>query len=253
MKKNQLSSQVPYNQKRGNLDNSLKNELSHLPLQKKQEGQEFAGVWGHNQKNVHAAYCDNMVMLNGVIWDSDNFHKCSWTELHRKCNITLMTAVQKTCQTIPEQAWTDEEVAQHFEVLKCLFQSPSLTLSTLMLIMIWEEKKGILGGESSINDAVIVKTGISKTYVLGCMDTDDRVTKINTTSLCSIPLKAVGGMLTTLKFHCKQGFWRVDFITSEMHVPKAEIYKWNPALMLVHEMLSKAQKPLRLLQNSLGE
>lgn len=41
-------------------------------------GQEFAGVWGHNQKNVHAAYCDNMVMLNGVIWDSDNFHKCSW-------------------------------------------------------------------------------------------------------------------------------------------------------------------------------
>lgn len=29
-----------------------------------------------------------------------------------------MTAVQKACQTIPEQAWTDEEVAQHFEVLK---------------------------------------------------------------------------------------------------------------------------------------
>lgn len=86
---------------------------------------------------------------------------------------------------------------------QCLFQSLSLTLSTLMLIMIWEEKKGILGGESSINDAVIVKTGISKTYVLGCMDTDDRVTKINTTSLCSIPLKVNrGGWLRRAEEHC---------------------------------------------------
>lgn len=27
-----------------------------------------------------------------------------------------------------------------------------------------------------------------------------------------------GGMLMTLKSHCKEGFWRVDFITSEVTI-----------------------------------
>lgn len=54
-----------------------------------------------------------------------------------------MTAVQKACQTIPEQAWTDEEVAQHFAVLKVHLillkkDLEMLNLTVAALPCIWE-------------------------------------------------------------------------------------------------------------------